>query len=63
MILDVIARVVMATIGSAVAKKYNTRERASKWFDSLGIDWIMGIGLALVIVLLPIVLVMMAANR
>lgn len=50
----------MMTIASMIAKKFQTREKAAAWFDSLELDWIAGIGLALGIVcsvcLLPVVL-------
>lgn len=57
---SLLAQVVMMTIASMIAKKFQTREKAAAWFDSLELDWIAGIGLALGIVcsvcLLPVVL-------
>lgn len=45
-----LAYVLMMTLGSLIAHKFKTREKASAAFDKLGLDWISGIGLAFVIV-------------
>lgn len=54
-----IVQVIMASIASWLSHKYGWGKRFSDWFNGLKLDWVSGIGLAVIICIGPATLIIL----